>query len=375
MKTPLAWLNLVHQKARTSVAVAGVAFAIILVFMQLGFHGSVLATATLLYDKLDFDLALISTEYLHTGMTGQFPIDRLAQARSIPGVQSAVPFYISFNRWRNPETRGRRHIMVLGFRIGDRVFLTPEVNRQAEALKQPDTVLMDRRSRPEFGRQDIGIVTEVGTHKVQIVGQFTMGAGFSGDGTILVSDTTFTEIFDWPLERVSLGLIKLAPGASVETAAAQLSRVLPADVMVQTRAAMEARDKEHWARNTSIGIIFNLGVLVAFTVGIVFVYQVISSDIANHLSEYATLKAIGYSNGYLAGVVLKQAVILSVLGYIPGLLIALALYEFTARVALVPIEMNYGRAVFVFALAVAMCAISGLLSLQKLRAADPADLF
>jgi putative ABC transport system permease protein len=138
---------------------------------------------------------------------------------------------------------------------------------------------------------------------------------------------------------------------------------------------MEAREQDHWARQTSIGIIFSLGVLVAFTVGIVFVYQVISSDIANHLPEYATLKAMGYSNSYLSGVVLQQAVILSLLGYVPALAISLLLYGLTTRFAHVPIEMNPERALFVFVLAVAMCALSGLFSLQKIRAADPADLF
>src|SRR5207237_1336513 len=131
----------------------------------------------------------------------------------------------------------------------------------------------------------------------------------------------------------------------------------------------------HWERNTSVGTIFGLGVGVALVVGTVFVYQVISSDITNHFAEYATLKAMGYADGYLSSLVLQQAVILALAGYLPGLLVSLALYEFASAMAYIPIDMTARRAVLVFVLAVLMCALAGFLSLRKVRRADPADLF
>ncbi|MBU4399689.1 MAG: FtsX-like permease family protein, partial [Planctomycetes bacterium] len=122
-------------------------------------------------------------------------------------------------------------------------------------------------------------------------------------------------------------------------------------------------------------LIFQLGVVVALVVGTAIVYQVLSSDVANHLPEYATLKAIGYGGGYLAGVVLQQAAMLAVLGFLPGLAISAVLYWLTRAMARVPIEMTVGRVFFVFGLSVLMCTISGLGALRKVRSADPADLF
>src|SRR5205823_3165774 len=115
--------------------------------------------------------------------------------------------------------------------------------------------------------------------------------------------------------------------------------------------------------------------LVALLVGTVFVYQVISSDITQRFAEYATLKALGYGNRYLAGVVLQQAVLYGVLGYVPGFALTLILYQWGSAATTLPIAMNAERALVVLALAVGMCAVSGLFAVKKVRTADPADLF
>jgi putative ABC transport system permease protein len=376
MKTPLALLNLLHQKVRTCVAVLGVAFAIVLVFMQLGFLGTVEATATLLYERLDFDLLLVSADFREVNRPGAFPKARLQQAEAYSPVERAMPLYLGFHIWRNPDSRHRRLIMVLGFRPSDHAFLLPEVEATLPQLQMLDNVLMDRRSRPEFGRSDPGVTTEIGAHKVTVVGQFTLGGGFAADGMIIAADQTFARIFDGlPLDQASLGLIKLRPGVPPEEAAASLNRVLPVDVRVWTRRGIVDRERRHWLRNTSLGIIFGLGVFVALIVGMVFLYQVISSDIASHLAEYATLKAIGYGSGYLSRVVLVQALIVSLVSYVPGLIVALALYAITRRYASIPIAMTLPRAVLVLVLATVMCALSAFFALNKVKAADPADLF
>jgi putative ABC transport system permease protein len=375
MKTPLALLNLLHQRVRTCVAVLGVTFAIVLVFMQLGFLGAVEATATLLFERLDFDLLLVSSEYREVNRPGKFPLARLQQAEAVDGVERAVPLYLGFHLWRNSDTRQRRLIMVLGFRPSDHAFRLPEIGPVLPQLQLVDNVLIDRRSRREFGRQEAGVTTEIGVHKVHIVGQFTLGGGFAADGLIIGSDQTFARIFDGPLDRANLGLIKLRPGASPEKVAANLNRILPVDVRVWTRTSLEAREQNFWLWNTSLGMIFVLGVFVALLVGAVFLYQVIANDIASHLAEYATLKAIGYGSGYLSRVILVQALILSVLSYIPALFIALALYAFTRQRAAIPIDMTLVRAVRVLVMASLMCFLSGLFALHKVKAADPADLF
>jgi putative ABC transport system permease protein len=385
MRTPLPWLNLVHQRRRTLVAVAGVAFALLLIFMQLGFLGSAVNTATLLYDELDFDVALLSSQYRTVNAPGTFPRERLYQALSVPGVRQAVPLHISFNRWRSTDAPDeadrlpRRRIMVLGYNLAEPVFkggAPPQLEGHLADLRRPDTVLMDRRSRKDFGPQYLGRRAEIGVHQVTVVGRYTIGGGFGSEAVVVTSEETFCRLFGgMPLDRVSIGLIRLSPGADPEAVADALEQALPADVQAKTRAKLAADEQHFWVLKTAVGVIFLLGVGVAFVVGVVFTYQVISSDITNHLAEYATLKAMGYGRRYLAGVVLVQANILALLGYVPGLLASLALYAATRAAAGIPIFMEPRRAVLVLVVAVAMCSLSGLFSVKIVTKADPADLF
>lgn len=376
MKTPLAWLNLLHDRVRTVVAVAGVAFAVVLILMQLGFLNSVKQTATQIYGRLEFDLLLISPQYLHISKPGVLPKSRLYQAKSVPGVADARPLYLGFNVWLNERERRRRGIFVMGFDLANPVFRLPELSGDAASLRMVGNVLMDRHSRSEFGAWDVGDVREVAQRRVKIAGAFTMGTGFGADGAIIVGDRTFRYLF--PGHRpddVSLGLVRLEAGADPDETARRLKTALPDDVDVLTRAQIEQRERDHWVNKTSVGIIFTLGVVVGFIVGTAIVYQVLSSDIANHMSEYATLKAMGYGAGFLAKVVLQQAVILAVIGFIPGLAISYVLYSITSQRNKVPMELSPELAVSILAMTVLMCSLSGLASLRKVALADPADLF
>jgi putative ABC transport system permease protein len=376
MKTPLAWYNLLLDKVRTAVAIAGVAFAVVLILMQLGFYGAVLQTATLIYDRLRFDLLLCSPSYLHLSKSGTISRNRLSQAESLPEIAAAEPLYIGFNLWRNVDTGRRRGIMVLGIDPQQPVLELPGLPQVTPLLTQPDAALLDRRSRPEFGPQEVGLETDVGNRRVRVVGQFTMGTGFGADGAILVSERTFGQLFPArPLEQVSLGLVTLKPGADPDQAAERLRELLPPDVSVMTRAEISAHERRHWTTKTSVGLIFGMGVVVAIIVGIAIVYQVLSSDITNRLGEYATLKAIGYTNAYLARVVLQQAVLLAIFGFIPGLGLSLLLYQLTQMAAHVPMDMAASRAIVVGGLSVVMCSLAAVAALRKVYSADPADLF
>jgi putative ABC transport system permease protein len=374
-KTPLAWLNLVHEKVRTLVAMAGVAFAVILILMQLGFYNSVRLTASLVYDKLDFDLLLASPDYLYMVRSGTLPRERLQQAESHPDVTRAMPLYVGLNLWRMHNTGHERGLLLMGFNPADRVFLLPELNRQCAKIEQRYHVLMDRMSHPDFGPHTPGTEAEIGGKRILIRGNFTLGTGFSADGAVVCSDLTFSRLMPArPLKSLSLGLVKLRPGADPGRVAGELANVLPEDVVVYTRPQINAQDRHHWVMKTSVGIIFGLGVVLAVLVGVAITYQVLSSDIDNRLSEYATLKAMGFPPGYLSWTVLTQSFILAVGGFIPGLIISRAMYAITSRAAHVPMQLTLPMAVGVFVLGLLMCAISGMLSLRKVQNADPATL-
>jgi putative ABC transport system permease protein len=237
--------------------------------------------------------------------------------------------------------------------------------------------LIDTQTRQYFGQRGIGAESDLGAGRGTIVGTFTIGSGYGWDGMLVMSATTFSRIYaNMPLDHPSLGLIKLTDGADPEEVAANLRADLPSDqVKVLTRKDMRELETDYWLNKTSLGKIFFIGVLVALIVGMVFVYQVLSSDITARFPEYATLKAMGYGDGYLSLQVLLQALVYALLGYIPGFIASLFLYNLASNMAFLPIVMTWGRAGAVLLLALGMCTVSALLALQKVKTADPADLF
>lgn len=377
---PLAWLNLLHERTRLLVAVTGVAFAVLLIFMNLGFLGALTTTASTVYAQIDAEIFLSSPQSLEISSTRVFPRERLSQAAGVEGVVRVMPLYSEYLLWRNPETGESRATFVYGINPSDPVFLMPELQAPEARgiLQQPNTVFMDRLSRPEFGPQTPGLETEAGRRQVIIGGQYTLGGGFAADGTLIMGDQNFRRFFaPRPLSQINLGLIKLTPAANPDQVADKLRSHLPQDVQVFTKAEIIANDERFWLETTSIGFIFGLGVVVSFVVGTVIVYQILYTDIRDHLPEYATLKAMGYRNFYLFQVVLQEALLLAGLGYIPGLIAALLLYDLTvnATAGSLPVSMNWGRVFFVMVLTFAMCSLSGLISVRRATNADPADVF
>jgi putative ABC transport system permease protein len=386
-RTPLALLNLLHQKARTGTALAGVSFACVLLSVQLGLYEAVKATATMLYDRLDFEVIILSHDYVDLNRARLFPEERLAQALEEPGVASATPIHVSANAWRTktPDPEHRRNIMMVGFQPGSHIFREPlpvddqhpqEFAASLQMLHRSGTVLIDRNSWREYGPQEPGNVAELGGSHVEIVGRFNIGTGFGYNGIIITSDQTFARSYgEYPPDYVTMGLLKLDPGADPSAIAKNLKDRLPPDVLVLTRSELEDREQQHWLKNTSIGVLVTFGLGVSLIVGTVFVYQVISSDITNRLKEFATLKAIGYRGRYLSKVVLQQALYLSIIGFIPGYFISRLLFQLTRELGHVPTYMSWFIALSVLGLTVGMCMVSALLALRKAHAADPADIF
>ncbi|RUR72498.1 ABC transporter [Chlorogloeopsis fritschii PCC 6912] len=382
---PVAWLQLMSQKTRLLVVLAGIAFSTLLIFMQLGFQVALYDSATEIHKKLHADLILINPRVenlIDVTYRLHFPRRRLYQALSANGVDSVNSLYIRFSDWKNPNQPRNRAILIFSFNPDERVFDLPEMNANLDKVKLPDMVLFDRTSRPEFGpivanfEQGKEVSTEVNFRKVTVAGLFTLGGSiFSADGILVTSDLNFIRLFNESLEKVSIGLINLKPGANIQTVKADLVQKLPKDVKVLTHEEFIKLEKTYWANSSVIGYIFALGALMGFIVGAVIVYQILYTDVTEHLAQYATLKAIGYTHNYLLSLVLQEAFILAVLGYIPGFLISNILYELTKSASRLPMNMDFSRAIFVLLLTFLMCFASGAIAMVKLRDADPADVF
>jgi putative ABC transport system permease protein len=376
VRNDLWWRNLVDRKMRLFLRVAAIAFPIMLIFVQIGFYDAVLKTATVIQESLNADLFLVSSAYINISRAGTFPRARLYQAASVASVERVAPLYVGHRAYQNPVTLDRRELLVFGIDPEQRTFRLAEVSDHLHALTVPDTVLIDRNSRPEFGPQQPGTMTQVERKRVEIVGQYTIGTGFAAIGDLIATDLTFSRIFDGrTLERVSVGLVQAAPGSDVRAIAVGIRALLPPDTRALTRAEMFDLEEKFWLRTTSIGLIFGLGTAVAFAVGFLILYQVLSSDIARQLSEYATLKALGYDDRALATIVVWQGFAIAFASFTPALLLALWIYRVTRSATHLPMVMNVGRVGGVLFLTLAMSAASGWLALRKLRSANPVDLF
>lgn len=381
-RIPIAWLQLTAEKLRLLAAVAGIAFAAMLMLMQLGFRDALLASATLVHERLRGEIVLISPLYEYLISTRPFPEHRLEAARAARGVAGVAPLLVSVASWKNPVT-GREHkINLIGVGTGASAFTLPDIARQLHKTRVPDAVLADASARPEFGPipewfRAHGVVrTEVNGRRVEVQGLFRLGTGFGVNGTLIAGEGTFRRLV--PARRpqmIDIGLVRLTPGAAVAPVKQALVAALPADVRVLTLEEFIEFERSYWLRNSPVGFIFNLGTFMGFIVGAVIVYQILYSDVSDHLAEYATLKAMGYGDLRLFGIVVRQALLLAVLGFWPGYAIAHTLYVVTQRATFLPIQMTVGRAALVFALTVAMCAGSAALAMRKLRSADPAEIF
>ncbi|ARV63008.1 ABC transporter [Nostocales cyanobacterium HT-58-2] len=383
-RTPLGWLQLSHQKGRLLVALAGIAFADVLMFMQLGFQTALFDTNTRLHRSMDADIFLMSPQGRNIAYLSKIPRRRLYQAMDIPGVKSAEGMYLGFIDWKNPQTRKETGVLVIGFNPDQPAFDIPEVNRQLNILKLPDTVLFDRGTRGDYAEaiaqveQGKAVTTEIERRTITIGGLFQMGASFVADGSLITSDQNFLRLF--PRQQstsVNLGLIKLQPGYEPQQVANSLKSYLgnSQDVKVLTKEEFVEFEKNYWQTNTAIGFIFSLGVSMGFMVGVIIVYQVLSTDVNAHMKEYATFKAMGYRNAYLLSVVFEEAIILAVLGFLPGVTVSFGLYTLTRNATNLPVYMTIARVIQVQVLTIIMCMISGAIATRKVQSADPADMF
>jgi putative ABC transport system permease protein len=351
-------------------------------FMQLGFQDALYDSNSKLSKVLNADIVLVSPQARNTQNLSTFSRRRLYQAQDIPGVRSANAFYTNAITWKHPDTRKESSIQVVAFDPTKPALNLPEVNQQLDKIKLPDQVLFDRGSRGHYQEaiaqvaQGKSVTTEVERRTVKIAGLFTLGASFGADGILIGSDQTFLHFF--PRRNAaspSLGLITLKPGYDAQQVAKALQAHLPNDVRVMTHAEYIQFEEGYWRRESPIGFIFGLGTGMAFVVGVVIVYQVLSTDVNSHLKEYATFKAMGYRNRYLLAIVFEEAIILALLGFIPGLVLPIGLYQLAANATALPIYMKTARAIMVLILTLIMCILSGAIATRKLQSADPADMF
>ncbi len=381
-RIPLASLMLIRQPVRLAVALAGISFAGILMFMQLGFRDGLFDASVTVHRLFDADIVLISPRSTSSVSMAGFPRRRLIQAMAAPEVEGITPVHWNLLLWRNPETLGTRSILALGFEPGHPLFTDPTLAAKAKLLTQKGRVLFDEKSRAEFGpvakwfREGRTVESEIAGKRVRVAGLIGLGASFGADGNLLTSSETFLDLIpNTPSGSIEVGLVRLKPGSDADQVAKHLQSQLPDDVTVLTKQGFIDFEQNYWRTSTSIGFIFTLGAAMGFVVGCVIVYQVLYSDVSDHLPEYATLMAMGYKLNSLLGVVVREGLLLALFGYLPAYAAGQGLYLLVRNATQLPVAMNTVRAVSVFSMILIMCMLSAGLAMRRLVDADPAEIF
>lgn len=387
----VAWLQLSYKKIRFIVAVLGVAVSITLIFTQIGLKEMLFDGVNLLPESLNGDLYLVSS-HADNIRSSSFSSIYLYQADAVKGVASTKPLYIGFGRWIDPKfleisTEDQADIkassmQIIAFNLNKPVFNNPEINRQSSKLFIPGSILYDRLAKKSetgnisqlFSSQE-KVFSILDNRRVVVVGLFSLGSTFYYDGVAVMSDWNYGQIEGMDkLKEISLGIVSLEPGADSWTVAQQINKNLDQEIKVLTKKELVQAEKDD-VRRGSAGKILNFGVVIGFIVGIIIVYQVIYTDVSEHLPQYATLKAMGFTNFSLSLLVLQESLILAIIGFIPGYFASYGIYYLMAKLIELPINMDIGIARQVFILNITMCSISGAIAIKKLIIADPADIF
>jgi len=390
-KIPLAWKNLTHDWRRLATAAGGVGFAVFLIFIETGFLHALLDSTAELVKVLNTDLVLASKSRFALVSIERFDRRRLDQARSLPEIAGAYPLFVEtqMGMLKNVDHKVGYPIRVVAYDLSSPVFDGTDVGENSHLINRPNSALVDAKTKRKYQlpTDDIGQLrkshAELENRRVHLMDTFSLGTDFSTDGSLIMSDQNYAQYFpyaagmDDPMSRIDLGLVQLKEGANVKDAKQQLAKALQKfnDVDVFTKAEFMAKERMFWLRNTPVAFVFVVGTVMGFIVGIVICYQIIFTDVTDHLPEFATLKAMGYADSYFLGLVLKESLYLSVLGFIPGVLASFATYAFLAAQTGLLLRFSAERVLTVFGLTALMCVVSGCLAIRKIVSADPADLF
>lgn len=362
------------------VALSGISFANILIFMQLGFRAAMFDGVTNVPESLNGDVFLVNEKTQFLG-NETFDKQQLYRAAAVANVVSARPFYYATASWLNPDNQKTTNVTVIAMNPAQPVMNLPAVNQQLTTVEQTDMLLFDSKSLPSLGAiptEFVGgndVQTEVQGRKMWVGGLFDLGSSIFKRGHIVISDVNYLRLYGVEqANQVHAGVLTLAPSADLEQVLQDLEQTLPSEIKALSQADFVALERNYWAKEPA-GIIFDFGTIMGFVVGVVIVYQVLYSDVNDHLSEYATLKAIGYSDGQLLMVVFQEAAILAIFGFLPGIVCSLGLYSLLSNLTGVAVLMRLDVGVQVFSMTLAMCVLSAAIAVRKLQAADPADVF
>lgn len=370
----IARKNLLEDIPRFLVAQIGILFAVSLVTIQTGLQSGFTQSTSKLIEQAKADLWLADPALEHIGLTLPLKESYLTKVKEISGVAKAEGMLLRTTLWQSLPPVKIAAITLIGAEPQGLLYRGLKAKSGSFAnLNQANSLLVDQASLKALKLTAIGDRGKVNQSKVQVVGIATQSQ------TIVFDNMVFTSLenartYLGNLAPINYILIKAKPNQDLEQLRSQLNQISP-DLKVFTPTELTQLTQTYWQERSGIGFILGLGASVGIVVGIVVVSQILYASVADHLKEFATLKAMGASDQFLYRIILEQSLWMAILGYIPGMSLCIGLSTWTAASQGITILITPGSALIVLAITVIMCSTSALFAIQKVMRLDPAIVF
>jgi putative ABC transport system permease protein len=364
---------LLHNRVRLLSMSASVAVGVVIVFVEMGLLLGILDSQALIAGLVRGDFIVMNKARVDLHRWDKIDSIRLAQIAGIPGVARVMPVYEDHVGLRDPQGKRVRRIILYAFSPNDMPLDVGDPATVSADLKMSHSFLFDRLSRPIFGDIKPGLDVDIDKFPLLVSGMVDIGPDIVNDGNIVMSDGNW--LSRSPDSKPIMGVVRIAPGADRGDVRRNILSHLPPDITVLTPEETRERENASTLESTPIGILFAIGMIAGFVIGTMNCYQVLYTEVSDRLGQYATLKAIGFSDEFLHGVILAQAALLSGTGFAVGLVLSAAADAYIASVTLLPVQIHPISAALVCLGTVAMCILAGRIAIRRVQAADPAALY
>ena len=368
----IARKNLLHDKTRFIITLIGVTFSVVLVFSQFGIYLGFMRNASIIIDNTPVDIWITSKNSANFDFPLPFPEEKLNRVKNVPGVAWADRLILMWMNFKKQDG-GSENIELIGFNpetgIGGPWSLK---EGSIQALKAGKGIIVDESAFGKLGALRLGDYVEINEQRVRVVGITKGIRGFTTAPYVFTTYRTAQELDPWVAERTVFILARVTPGYDHDDVVANLRQIRDVDVF--RAGAYSWKTRMYWTLETGIGVGFGLTAVMAIVVGMVIVSQTIYTATVEHLREFGTLKAIGATNWQVYGIIVKQALINAVLGYVAGLtitLLTMRLIESTGLAVVIPAELM----VAIFFLTMLMCLAAAIISVRKALNIDPLVVF
>jgi len=366
-------LLLGHNRLRLLLGAAGVAFGVVVMMVEIALLTGVLDSQSRIATLVRGDLVVMNAARSDLHRWNTLAPGRLSQIAAMAGVARVLPVYEGHVGLRSPDDGRVRRIIVYAFPPDGMPLAVGDGDEVARLLKFSHGFLFDRRSRAIFGHIRAGQQIEIDSVPLQVLGTVTIGPDMVNDGAIVMSEG------DWRARQQGaepiMGVIRLETGADANKVAGLIRAALPPDIAVMTPGQLRQREDDATLRAAPIGILFMVGVLAGLVIGAINCYQLMFNEVSDHAPQYATLKAMGFSDKFLRRAILEQALVLAAGGFVMGLCIALVADAVMTMQTGLPVRVGLVAGLFVWLLTMGMCIFAGWMAVRRMAVADPAALY